>query len=821
MEDTERVGFLDIDGFVRCLGSVAARIQFRKGSTVVGAENVNANGTAVDPLTDKEGESPDNLSDGEKVEMKSTGSSITGSNTADADEVMNAIHAEGGTSQSNAGKTAAVGRENGSVSTFIQVESKKTKENQHNDFNPTPQVQKVTEVVINTIPEDAVLAPGSADKEKDGANSDDDQFPTDGLHGIADTFNVRAQGALPTNEDAVLRIQHMFPSTDQAGYVDNVAELVEWRKQSKIDKVLGTCFGDCITNLLIVCNTMIDFEIVIRFSTQSAFVMISEYFGGADDKEMKTKAKFVRYHVPVYDSIFMFALHICLIFQLAHVSNPFALRNWHVFGWVLEAFFLLDMLMKYAVFGYRGLGKSKLSRLCETCINLSSFVAILVVASDRAGVYGEAYIQDPSNPSPALSVMIIIQSLRFFKLFFLINDQDIFEDIYPTVFRALFILFSVIYFFAVFAHSFFCSDMVASAAVLNADDDASDWVPFASLLNFDSFSQSLFTMFELSTYSNWSVVMDAAEKQAGLRAYFFFYIYRLVMTLFVIPLLVSFIMNSFVSAVVKKDKRWQSKKDEEDHANVALGMTMDFSADTTIRAEKGALEAYANNSDLNSIPKNEYEVHGDKQRSRTATLSVGYAPDLTDIRRPNLQARKSHTDTISSFFSNIRKALPTLSLNTSKGRGDGADRDYVISSRKVSTSEAPSMLAIWSQTTNPTRHAAKQADSERRSTIGNDDGSRPGSFAGSFAGGAHDASRASFTPRDSMSNNASRPSNTQALTQSVALANDIYTDEILATNASPANSAAIQQLQNKVAQLEAALLQEKAKSQVENHGSTK
>ena len=45
--------------------------------------------------------------------------------------------------------------------------------------------------------------------------------------------------------------------------------------------------------------------------------------------------------------------------------------------------------------------------------------------------------------------------------------------------------------------------------------------------------------------------MDAAAKAVGWRAYVFFYIYRLVMTLVVLPILVSFMMNAFIGGVVR------------------------------------------------------------------------------------------------------------------------------------------------------------------------------------------------------------------------------------------------------------------------------
>ena len=232
---------------------------------------------------------------------------------------------------------------------------------------------------------------------------------------------------------------------------------------------------------------------------------------------------FTRFRIPVYDNIYMFFLHFALLVQLGYISDPQCPWSWHAFGWVLESLFLLDMVTKYSVYGRRGLGKSSLTRISETSINFLSLVCMIYLLEERGGVYGT----ENKNlvTSPGLSLTLVIQSLRFFRMFFLINDQQVFEDIFPTLFRALFILFSVIYFFSVFAHTFFCTSLRVTEATMDADDDSPNYAPLAVLLNFSSMLQSLFTMFELAVLSNWSVIMDAAQKQAGDRAYFFFYIY--------------------------------------------------------------------------------------------------------------------------------------------------------------------------------------------------------------------------------------------------------------------------------------------------------
>ena len=189
------------------------------------------------------------------------------------------------------------------------------------------------------------------------------------------------------------------------------------------------------------------FSMVVKLPAKNAFVALLA-FEEPSEEDKRTK---VRYVVPLYNTLFLVTFHVVLLVWLGEASNPRDTKNHMALGWFLQIIFMLDMACKYAVYGRRGLGLGQFTRYVDVFINTSSFVAMIVLqerikAVPNGDLSGE-YLDD------SLTVVIVLQSMRIFKLFFVFNDQNIFEYILPTVLRALF-LFSVIYFFSVFAHGF-------------------------------------------------------------------------------------------------------------------------------------------------------------------------------------------------------------------------------------------------------------------------------------------------------------------------------------------------------------------------------
>ena len=238
--------------------------------------------------------------------------------------------------------------------------------------------------------------------------------------------------------------------------------------------------------------------------------------------------------------------HFFLLIYLYYVSSGFASKSWYRFGDAIEFFFCADLFIRVVGFGFTEALKTNYTK-AELLINITSIISLCILGQNHRG-----------SKDGALIATLIIQSARFFGLFFVVNDVDIFEMMYPILIRAGFIFFSVIYFFAIFAHAFFCDSLSVSAAS-GGDDDSSQWVQYADQLNFSSYLISMYTLFEIAILANWSIVMDAAARVAGTGSYVFFYSFRLMVTLFVLPLLTGFIMQAFLAA--RRKKAWMVEEE--------------------------------------------------------------------------------------------------------------------------------------------------------------------------------------------------------------------------------------------------------------------
>ena len=253
--------------------------------------------------------------------------------------------------------------------------------------------------------------------------------------------------------------------------------------------------------------------------------------------------------------------------DLSYLSRPKKTLGWFAFVCILEACFWLHLFVRIAAVGVRRFVTFYENR-ADSLMNLCSLIALIQL--------GKKYTTDHYHyeGNIALGWFLLIQALRLFKLFFAINDVRVFEHMRPVLIRASFIYFSIIYFFAIFGYSYFCHAMnVQDAIHTSPNNDANQWVQYSNLLNFNTLLQSVFTLFELSILGNWSIVMDAAvastNRPAG--AYIFFYTFRLVITLFILPILLSFIIQVFLSALNAKERDMKAQQEEEETTRFSLG----------------------------------------------------------------------------------------------------------------------------------------------------------------------------------------------------------------------------------------------------------
>eukprot|EP00602_Paraphysomonas_sp_CaronLab_P008688 CAMPEP_0185036272 /NCGR_PEP_ID=MMETSP1103-20130426/28990_1 /TAXON_ID=36769 /ORGANISM="Paraphysomonas bandaiensis, Strain Caron Lab Isolate" /LENGTH=1059 /DNA_ID=CAMNT_0027573757 /DNA_START=43 /DNA_END=3225 /DNA_ORIENTATION=- len=233
---------------------------------------------------------------------------------------------------------------------------------------------------------------------------------------------------------------------------------------------------------------------------------------------------------------FFRAIRVVLAVQLVLISGNRNSSEWMRVGWFLEACLWIQMIVLIYAWGFpkymRRTGYGFIM-----IINVISLVLMIIVGDD-----------DNNHYSPAFVSLLVVQVLRFLSVFQYMRDSELFISIFPLVLRMFFLLFSVIYFFSVFGHTRLCNAFNEEKIGENADDDSTYWRDnFTHLLNFNTLLQTIYTLFEVSILGNWSIIMDAAAHTERVPSMLFFFTYRMVMAMIVIPLLFAFIMQAFIS----------------------------------------------------------------------------------------------------------------------------------------------------------------------------------------------------------------------------------------------------------------------------------
>lgn len=248
------------------------------------------------------------------------------------------------------------------------------------------------------------------------------------------------------------------------------------------------------------------------------------------------------------------AAHVLLVPQIVFIASfpSTAVLAWVRLGWFLEFVFWAEMVVRVAALGELTFLRRE-SHVARAIINVVSLCLQLQL--------GYPF---PADDGTTLRLMVLLQCLRLFLLFWFEQGASEISKIFKVAARCLFLLFSVIFFFTIYAQNSFCNfiqpDLVLSQMYVDtargrelANDDSSAWVPFQDLLNFDTFLQSMFTLFQIAVLGSWSMIMDAAAKTDSVKAFGFFYPYRLAIILAVLPLLNGLVIRSYVLLMDQKD----------------------------------------------------------------------------------------------------------------------------------------------------------------------------------------------------------------------------------------------------------------------------
>ena len=227
------------------------------------------------------------------------------------------------------------------------------------------------------------------------------------------------------------------------------------------------------------------------------------------------------------------------VIYLSMVSTGRASANILAFGFLLEMGYSFESLMQKLATGSHYLKKS--GRKYQLATNVVCFCFMFDLL-----INGIDHKNNTVPLGPPLTLNIVGNGARLLRLFAMVRASSILESIEEAVRRVLFIIFCAIYFFSVLAYINY-HDSLSPASADNADDDARRWSNLHNLLNFRTFPQSLHTCYQLTIIGNWSTVMSAAAATKHTSALFFFYFYRISVSMIMMPIVLSFVIQTFVS----------------------------------------------------------------------------------------------------------------------------------------------------------------------------------------------------------------------------------------------------------------------------------
>jgi hypothetical protein len=144
-------------------------------------------------------------------------------------------------------------------------------------------------------------------------------------------------------------------------------------------------------------------------------------------------ARFGDIRVNVFDTVVV-VMRVMLIVTQLHISQKDVAMGWITFWWLLEVYFWGEMFFLLLACGWkkyikdRGLG-------IPIAVNITSLVLMSMSAKNENRT-GTVYI-----------LTVLVQSVRLPSLAMQYQAAGAFTSITPLVFRVLFIIFAVIYFF--------------------------------------------------------------------------------------------------------------------------------------------------------------------------------------------------------------------------------------------------------------------------------------------------------------------------------------------------------------------------------------
>lgn len=271
-------------------------------------------------------------------------------------------------------------------------------------------------------------------------------------------------------------------------------------------------------------------------------------------------------------------------------------------------------------------------------------------------------------------------------------------EIVPCAFRALTVYATVIFFFTNIGHVLFhehltrqssalCDSPLISAATppLGFDPkDVTTWCASRLQLNFQTFAESLLTMFTVASFGNWKIVMEAAAAAKGsTESRVFFFTYHFCTVTLCLPVLIGYLIQTYLAAYARhssgkrtvKSTTATIRRDDDDDVETRdddnVDATQTSSATSRWQSEMEAVsEALYHRSRIRRKKQIDPDVRRNESSSSSDSSSSGDDSNSSDVDA-NLDFRRGDAveEDRDKVKSHMRRRRPRLTWEPRYGEG--------------------------------------------------------------------------------------------------------------------------------------------------------
>ncbi|CAI5734467.1 unnamed protein product [Peronospora destructor] len=288
--------------------------------------------------------------------------------------------------------------------------------------------------------------------------------------------------------------------------------------------------------------TLFSNSLMRRFCTSRQRQSIRRFRGQVRSTLLHKIYLFGRYRVVLAELVvgMLVCLSVVQAVQVNNIKLAFSVNHsWRLLGFFLMNLFTIEVLVKMFAFGCSEFFSRPFCKLDLAVVSVGWLFYVLTTVS-----------KPPNIPLVFYDMALAVRSLRFLKLLNLFPPfheiMYTMKAIMPLLMQLLLVIFSFMYAFAIVTQANYgiaLRDFPASKESMSPG-----WYGQREEFQAETFEQVLVTLFGVANLAGWDAIMDAAHAVTGSDStYVFFFAYRMTMSNILLPILVGFLVESFVS----------------------------------------------------------------------------------------------------------------------------------------------------------------------------------------------------------------------------------------------------------------------------------